>query len=73
MNYILMNLVRLIILEIYVLVRVAFLILLECKILGYIQKRMKPNKVGLGRLLQPFRDAIKLFSKEVFIVYKSNY
>ncbi|KAG5333794.1 NU1M oxidoreductase, partial [Acromyrmex charruanus] len=34
---------------------------------------MEPNKVGLGRLLQPFKDAIKLFSKEVFIVYKSNY
>ncbi|KAG5307708.1 NU4M oxidoreductase, partial [Acromyrmex insinuator] len=73
MNYILITLVRLIILEIYILVRVAFLTLLEHKILEYIQECKRSNKVGLGDLLQPFRDAIKLFSKEIFIVYDSNY
>ena len=58
---------------IFVIVGVAFLTLLERSILGYIHIHKGPNKVGFVGLFQPFRDAIKLFTREQYFPLVSNY
>nr|QNV11996.1 NADH dehydrogenase subunit 1 [Formica rufibarbis]QOY24481.1 NADH dehydrogenase subunit 1 [Formica sp. DM656]QOY24508.1 NADH dehydrogenase subunit 1 [Formica sp. DM659] len=72
-QYVKLNMLNLLILLIMLLVGIAFLTLLERKILGYVQMRKGPNKVSIIGIFQPFSDAIKLLNKELFYVYKSNY
>jgi len=50
-----------------ILISVAYLTLLERKILGYSQLRKGPNVVGLYGVLQPLADGVKLFSKEIVL------
>lgn len=48
-----------------ILVNVAFVTLLERKLLGFAQFRLGPNKISFAGVFQPFRDAIKLFAKQL--------
>nr|AJE61811.1 NADH dehydrogenase subunit 1 [Cephus sareptanus] len=72
MNFFMMLLGYLVLL-INVLIGVAFLTLYERKVLGYVQERKGPNKMGFIGIMQPFNDAIKLFSKEYILSYNFNY
>lgn len=54
------------------LLAVAYLTYAERKVIGYMQIRLGPNRVGPGGWLQPIADALKLLMKEVIIPSKSN-
>lgn len=46
---------------------VAYLTFAERKVIGYIQSRIGPNRVGIVGLAQPLADILKLFIKEIIV------
>ncbi len=64
--------IKILVIVVPLLLAVAYLTFAERKVIGYIQTRIGPNRVGVWGLLQPIADLIKLIHKEIIIPTKSN-
>jgi NADH-quinone oxidoreductase subunit H len=66
-TYLLLSVLKVVVVLLITLTAVAYTVLLERKVLGRIQNRWGPSRVGPFGLLQPLADGIKLFLKEELI------
>jgi NADH-quinone oxidoreductase subunit H len=69
---VLWNLIKIIVLVAPLMGAVAYLTLWERKLIGWIQIRIGPNRVGPFGLLQPIADALKLLGKEILVPAAAN-
>ena len=61
------TLVKILAIVVPIMLTVAYLTLAERKVIGFMQIRIGPNRVGPYGLLQPIADGVKLFFKEIII------
>ena len=54
------------------LIAVAYTTMMERKVIGYMQGRVGPNRVGFRGVLQPIADSLKLLFKEVIVPTQAN-
>ncbi len=70
--YLLIAVVKVLVVFSVMMLIVAYMTLMERKVLGHMQVRFGPNRVGPFGLFQPIADGIKLFFKEDIIVPHAN-
>jgi len=71
-EHILPNIAKILLIVVPLMLGVAYLTYFERKVIGYIQTRIGPNRVGPWGLLQPIADGLKLLLKEVIFPARSN-
>jgi NADH-quinone oxidoreductase subunit H len=72
LEILLITILKILMLLLPLMLAVAYFTLAERRIIGFIQNRIGPNRVGPFGLLQPIADAIKLLFKEIIIPRRSN-
>jgi NADH-quinone oxidoreductase subunit H len=65
-------LLKIVLIVVPVMISVAYLTYFERRVIGFMQSRIGPNRVGYFGLLQPIADALKLMFKEIVLPSKSN-
>jgi len=70
--YLIITLLKIVVILVPLLLSVAYLTYAERKIIGYMQVRIGPNRVGPRGWLQPIADFVKLAFKEIIIPTKAN-
>jgi NADH-quinone oxidoreductase subunit H len=70
--YIIKTLLSILIVVVPLFLIVAYVTYSERKIIGFMQSRMGPMRVGPSGLLQPIADVLKLVSKEIIIPTNAN-
>jgi NADH-quinone oxidoreductase subunit H len=72
LRFVVIALVKIVAVLIPLILSVAYLTYWERKIIGWMQVRVGPNRVGWQGLLQPFADVIKMLLKEIVVPTNSN-
>jgi NADH-quinone oxidoreductase subunit H len=72
LEHIVPNIAKILLIVVPLMLGVAYLTYFERKVIGYIQTRIGPNRVGPWGLLQPIADGLKLMLKEVIFPARSN-
>ncbi len=71
-HYVVLTSIKIMLVLLPLIIAVAYFTYAERKIIGYIQNRLGPNRVGWYGLLQPFADTFKMLLKEIVVPSNAN-
>ena len=72
LRFVVVTVLQIVVVLVPLILGVAYFTFWERKIIGWMQNRIGPNRVGWWGLLQPFADVLKMLLKEIIIPSNSN-